>query len=349
MLRRKLIFNLGPVIGLMLATAVLSIVMLQGVLRRLDEINREVWTIGQDVSSLGMVVHDIEVSLFELRLDERKSLDDLIREVDRAQSLVNHMGAERLCDTENCGPLYNRISSRLLEFREQIRALSAAKDEASAMRHHDQMLSGAAAIRRDIPPLNECVSEHARTEQEALSSRFRWVVLSLSIAFVIVANLSVVILLHLGRMILRPVGLLIEATRQLSRDNFTHRVAVDPGDEFGELAEVYNSLAAKLQANEQRKMETLNQVALAINHEINNVISISNLQLKMAGKHAMHNPSLEASLKQIQGSLLRLAEAVQMLKNIRRIVLTDYVSGMKMLDLRKSAEQELTPAETTTV
>jgi hypothetical protein len=41
-----------------------------------------------------------------------------------------------------------------------------------------------------------------------------------------------------------------------------------------------------------------------------------------------------------------MTESVQMLKNVRRIVLTDYMSGVKMLDLRKSAEEAEVPAGT---
>jgi len=347
MLRRKLLLNLGPVIGLLLVTAVVAIILLQGVLRRMDEVNREAWTVGEDVNSLGVVIHTIEVSLFELRLDEQKPLDDLIKAVEQAQMLVDRIGNDRMCDTDMCRPLYLQIKNQLPEFRRHVSALATTQDQALAMHHHDLTLAGAAAMRRDILPLSRCVHDTARAEQEALSTRFRWVVLGLSIVFVVAINISVVVLLHLGRMILRPIGYLIEATHQLSRDNLDYRVQFDGADEFAQLAQVYNSLAERLQANEKRKMETLGQVGLAMNHELNNVISIISLQLKLAGRQAPQNPALEACLQQIQGSVTRMTDAVRMLKNVRRIVLTDYVSGMKMLDLRKSAEQELSPTEST--
>jgi nitrate/nitrite-specific signal transduction histidine kinase len=217
------------------------------------------------------------------------------------------------------------------------------------MRHHDQTLQDAAAMREQIGPLSRSIHETAHQEQDALSAQFRWVVLGLSIVFLVLINVSVVLLLRLGRMVLRPIDALVEATRQLSGVNLDYRVKLEGvDDEFAQLAEAYNNLAERLQANEQRKLETLGQVALAMNHELNNVISIITLQLRLVGRQAPGNAALESCLKQIQVSLERMTEAVQMLKNVRRIVLTDYVSGLKMLDLRRSAEQadQIFPTET---
>jgi nitrate/nitrite-specific signal transduction histidine kinase len=208
------------------------------------------------------------------------------------------------------------------------------------MRHHDQTLRDAAVMREQIGPLSQSIREMAHREHDALSARFRWVVLGLSIVFLVVINVSVVLLLRLGRMVLRPVDALVEATRQLAGANLDYRVTLEGvDDEFAQLAQAYNSLAERLQVNEQRKLETLGQVALAMNHELNNVISIITLQLRLAGRQAPGNAALESCLSQIQASLERMTASVQMLKNVRRIVLTDYVSGLKMLDLRRSAEE----------
>jgi methyl-accepting chemotaxis protein len=168
----------------------------------------------------------------------------------------------------------------------------------------------------------------------------RWLVLSLALVFVLVINIAVAVLLRMAAMIVRPVEALVRATRELARGNFDCRVQVSANDEFDELAESYNTLAEKLQASEQRKIEMLHQVALAMNHDLNNAASIIELQLKVMGRNAAGNPSAERSLRQIHESLARMTGTVQSLKNARRIVLTDYVSGVKMLDVEQSARQE---------
>ena len=338
MLRRKLLYNLGPLVGLLLVTAVVAIVMLQGVLKSLNAINHETWVIGQDVNALSISIHTIEVNLYELRHDSRKPLDDLIDSVDEAQSLIDRLGAYHLHDASNFDVLYQRIRDRLPEFRRHLSALATTQDVKLAMHHHDLTIAAARDMRQNIMPLSRAVHDHARAEQEAVSGRFRWVVLGLSLVFVLVINVSVIVLLRIARMVLRPLDSLVEAARQLSDERLDYRVRIEETDEFGQLARAYNDLADRLQANERRKMETLGQVALAMNHELNNVASIITLQLKLAERQAPGNAALEACLKQIQGSLTRMTEAVVMLKNVRRIVLTDYTSGIKMLDLRASAE-----------
>jgi signal transduction histidine kinase len=85
-------------------------------------------------------------------------------------------------------------------------------------------------------------------------------------------------------------------------------------------------------------MEVLGQVALATNHEINNAISIIELQLRQIERGSPVAPATQRSLQQIHQSLKRMTQTVQALKSIRRIVLTDYVPGVKMLDLARSQE-----------
>ena len=183
-------------------------------------------------------------------------------------------------------------------------------------------------------------------DQHALAERLRWIVLGLGIAFVAVVNVSVVVLVRAAGTILRPVDALVDATRQLARERFDHRVDLGPAaDEFGELARAYNALAAQLQANERRRLETLGQVALALNHEVNNALAIIELQLRRLSRGSASpgggtSAVPDAPLREIRDSLGRVAASVRSLASARRIVLTDYVPGTKMLDLRRSAEAD---------
>ncbi len=190
---------------------------------------------------------------------------------------------------------------------------------------------------------NLIVREHALQEQEAALLWFRWLVLGLAMIFLLVINVSVMVLMRIAGMILRPVDKLVEATRQLAGEHFEYRVQVDQHDEFDELARAYNTLAESMQANEHRKIEVLGQVAVAMNHELNNAATIIDLQLHLLARQAHGNPALEKCLRQIHESLDRMTRTVQSLKNVRRIVLTDYNSGMKMLDLQRSIQEEQVP------
>jgi signal transduction histidine kinase len=125
-----------------------------------------------------------------------------------------------------------------------------------------------------------------------IAHEFRWVVFGMSIAFLLILNISVLIVLGIADQI------------------------------------------------ERRRMETLQQVAVAINHELNNCVATIGLQLRLLDRRAGQSPRLSESLRQIDSSLHRITGAVQSLKNARRIVLTDYLPGTKMLDLQKCAADE---------
>jgi signal transduction histidine kinase len=171
-------------------------------------------------------------------------------------------------------------------------------------------------------------------------ARFRGIVLAMGIVFVVMINFTVVMLIRAGVTVLRPVNALVDATRQLADGKFDHRVHLRQHDEFDELAEAYNKLAAHLQETERQRMNVLAQVALALNHELNNAMATIELQLGMLGRGAAGDLQAERRLRTIHDSMGRMKGTVQALRDARRIVLTDYSPGLKMLDLAQSARQE---------
>ena len=192
---------------------------------------------------------------------------------------------------------------------------------------------GAVAALQGMLPL---LRSHAEMDHAALISHFRWLVLGLAVVFLVVINISAIVLFRTAAMILRPVEELIDATRELAQEHFAYRVVNPPADEFGELARAFNGLAEQLQANEQRKLEMLGQVALTLNHELNNAGAIIELQLQLLSRQASGANGVEKYARQIREGLARMTKTVDALKHVRRIVLTDYASGMKMLDLERS-------------
>ena len=171
--------------------------------------------------------------------------------------------------------------------------------------------------------------------------KLRMVAIGLGLVFVVVLNASIIVLGRMTSMILKPVDKLVDASRCLAREDFSHRVQLDRRDEFGELARAYNSLAEQLQCNEERKIETLHQVARTLNHELNNAIAIIQLQLIMFERGGKNGNQLQAErLREIHAALARMSRIVIDLTRVRRIILTDYISGVKMLDLERSVEVE---------
>jgi signal transduction histidine kinase len=178
-------------------------------------------------------------------------------------------------------------------------------------------------------------------DERAVAARFKWVVLSLGIVFLLVINAAVLVLFRVAGIVLRPVEKLVAASRELGRERFEHRVEIGRGvGEFDELGRAYNLLAEQLQANERRRLETLGHAALMLNHELNNAMAMIEMQLQLLSRRVTHGEPIESALRRIQEGLSRMGQTVESLKHVKRIVLTDYVEGTKMLDLRRSTEEE---------
>jgi signal transduction histidine kinase len=191
-----------------------------------------------------------------------------------------------------------------------------------------------------LPDPSSKASQALQLEHEKLTGEFRKMVIGLGIVFLFVINLSVVLLVRMATLVLRPVDQLLTGTRELCRENYAYRVQLTEHDEFDELAAAYNMLAEHLQSMDRRRFEVLGQVALALNHDLNNAMATMELQLGMIGRSAGDVPATERRLRTIQTSLVRMRDTVQSLKNIRRIVLTDYEPGVKMLDLQQSVRED---------
>lgn len=104
------------------------------------------------------------------------------------------------------------------------------------------------------------VTYRPNSQGGALSTQLSYTFLGVIVfTLLLVALLSVVQI----RRTLVPLELLIEGTRRIGREEFNQQVRVDANDEFGQLADAMNGMAARLGQN----METMRALA-SIDHEI---------------------------------------------------------------------------------
>jgi signal transduction histidine kinase len=186
-------------------------------------------------------------------------------------------------------------------------------------------------------------------EQAALSRRLRTLIVGLTIAALVMTNIAIVVLVRTANMILRPVQELIDGSRALAAERFDRRISLSRGrkgtraDEFDELAHAYNALAEQLASNEQRKVKALQQLAVTLNHEINNVVNGIELQLRLLARRSGSDPALALQLGSIHANLERVAQTIASLRSVRRVVVTDYLPGESMLDLPRCIEPDGLP------
>lgn len=340
MLQRKLLMTLGSLVALQVLLIVVAIVLLQDVLDDMGHISGKGLSLVEQTNQLNATISSVEIELYELRLGRTRHLDTLIKAVEKVHRHVAALSLHYVAQSGKGAEIYRRVAHAIPRFEHTMGTLSIVTDERIAAAQNEQALKVSLELRNDILELSLMARDHVREEQTMLTAKFRNLVLGLSITSILVINLSIIVLLRMAAMILKPVKTLIYATEKLANEQFDFRVKLNQRDEFDQLAQAYNKLAEQLQANEQRKVETLHQVALTLNHELNNVGAIIEMQLQLLSRQAGQNDASKKYLHQIRDNLDRMTRTVEALKHIRRIVLTDYVSGIKMLDLEKSVEED---------
>lgn len=320
MLRRSFLARIGPLIGAFVVGAIIALWSLQQVLVRLDRVNAEGFRRVDLVESIGATFSAIRASL--------ESGDAPADEA--AGARLTELISSLIGDTSHAHDA--ATSSRL----QSLAAIGAQTREAMATGRRAEVV----AALRVGEPLSEEVSSALRNEvladQKAIGRQLRTLTLGLTIAALVMVNVAVLVLLRAAQWVLDPVAALVEGSRQLAAERFDHRVAIARDDEFAELARAYNHLAEQLQQSEFRKTEAIRQLAVTLNHSLNNAMSIIEMQLGLLDRQSGGNPAQSKHLREIRATLVRMAEVVSSLHNIRRVVVAEYRPGQMMIDLERS-------------
>lgn len=340
MLRRKLLIILFYITGLLILLAVVAVWMFQSVFNELDQIQTYARGMVDQCNELSVVISGSEVELQALRSGSKRHLDGLLDDIEHMQRLAREISRHKVMQLPSNIALNQAISDHLRTYSQMVGLMATTEDPALMAERSIQTIATATLLRDDILKITRVAHQHVAGEQLDFARHFRWLVTGLAIGFILVINLSVLLLMRTAAMILKPIDRLVEASRQLAQEHFSHRVTLDQNDEFDELARAFNSLAGQLEENEARKIETLGQVALTLNHELNNAMAIIELQLRLLQKQMPGGGAQEQYLRQIHDNLQRMTRTIEALKHVRRIVLTDYLEGVKMLDLTKSVQAD---------
>ncbi|MBM4107559.1 MAG: HAMP domain-containing protein [Phycisphaerae bacterium] len=327
MLRRRFLIRVGVlIVGFVLGSAG-AVWALQSLLAQIDRAHDDAATLIDGVQRVGTLMSRIESARFETApLDPTPLIDELHREVDalsrhRITAAGAHASGEFVALADAIPPFIAAWSGAAVPPSPSADALRAG------LRAHQAAHDLGRAFRGFVA-----------SEQQRIGRSFRGMVVVLTLAALVMVNVSIGVLLWTAQLVLKPVAALTEGSRQLAAEHFDHRVRVREGDEFAELAHAYNSLAERLQANEERKAEAIRHLAVTLNHDLNNAMAIIELQLGLLDREAAARPALTARLREIRSNLAQMAKTVASLKSIRRVVLTDYGPGQKMVDLERSVE-----------
>jgi HAMP domain-containing protein len=337
MLRRRLFYFFGPLIITLLGTAVAAGWLMERAISHLDALDATSWASLDRAGRIDSLLSQIHNELHHLQSDQNTDQSKLSESVAKlGDELLELASAEELCCQ---GPALEIC----MEVRRQIPVVHASVKEILATETgpppSEQIITALHAVdplRERVHALSAAVRAHIKSEQAAFRLKLQRTVIAMIVVFLIVINVAVGLILRAASVVVRPIEQLVIATREIGEGRFAHRVEVASNgsqDEFMELSAALNKMAAKLESGQAQQMETLGQIARAMNHEINNVVSIINLQLQLLARQSVAMPELRPRLTQINDCLDRMTRVVRSLQNVRRFVLTDYLPGVKMLDL----------------
>lgn len=341
MLRQRLLLRLGLLVVGFVSGAVVSIALLQNVLARIDQTN---------------ALADQSLDDIHQALSATSELESLAM---RAASDVGSQDAPIAQSAESAAGALARVAARFsksLQSGDMPADIARATSIAASLRSDSHTLaltppelqSRIAALKSAMLTLESSTRLAISHEQSGTSKRLRTLIIALTIAALVMTNVAIIMLVRTANMILRPVENLLEGSRRLANEQFDYRIKNAPEGEFGELAGAYNTLADQLALNEQKKVKALQHLAVTLNHEVNNVINAIELQLQIVNRRASLDSQLCARFADIHANLERIARTIASLRNVRRIVLTDYMPGEPMLDLQRSTAVDDLPIATRT-
>jgi two-component system, OmpR family, sensor histidine kinase BaeS len=148
---------------------------------------------------------------------------------------------------------------------------------------------------------------------ESVSRAFgRTLIYSLLVAALAAAAVAVVASLFVARRIVEPVRAMLNATRRIAAGRYDERVPVREEDELGSLSESLNTMAAALEATEQRRREFVADVS----HELRT--PIATLQGYMEGlRDGVVEPSAD-TWTLLYGETERMRRLVEDLQQLSR-------------------------------
>jgi HAMP domain-containing protein len=338
MLRKQLILRLGLVAIALIGVSSIGIWLLRDAIHDLGRIDAQRPRITAAAQDLAEHMADLESAL--LNEVPAAALQDALDQIDSSIATL-----EAFLTPEAGGDQTRSIHAHLDALATTLRteiATFVRVDEADSDLARNRSLHTLVEMRRESSLIPLFANDLASAQRAQIIEHVHTIAGWLGIAVIVLTAAAGLVLYSAARLVLKPVSALLKVSRELSRERYDARVPAGQPVEFAELASAYNLLADRVQQSDERTLETLQQLALTLNHELNNAFAIVEIQLERLKRQSPDDATLSIRLKDIRETLARMAVTVKSLTNLKRVVLTEYLPGQKMLDLPRSVASEKT-------
>lgn len=185
-------------LGILVVTATVGIMLLQGTLSQVEQINQGGLATVEEGNDFLVSLRDARRDLHEMALGHPNQLERMAASMERATQLLHSIEQSPLVHHPRFDLTLDRIHAQYPRVQQQIAALFAPHADVSPARA-ETLIGTMNEIDVNVSQLSQLVRDQAHDEFEELSNRFRWQLLAITIVSILVINLSILCFCGWGR------------------------------------------------------------------------------------------------------------------------------------------------------
>ena len=245
MLRRRLLFNLLPFVGILLATGCYAIVLFSRLGATLDRVVAEQYRSLVGVQQMNLALAELDREAWTAAntgKGSRPADQDWRARFEQTLTLLLTNAAS------SAGrDLTRELQTKYAHFQAAADSLSSTPQPAQRRAIYDQqitpdLLEIRALLDRVLGSNQKAILATSQSVRQITREVTHLMIIGMAVALILTATASY----QLGRWVLQPIKQVTKATRELADGNVSQLMPEDSPDELGELALTFNKLAARL-------------------------------------------------------------------------------------------------------
>jgi len=180
--------------------------------------------------------------------------------------------------------------------------------------------------------------ESLQQKSEAVDYRMRRLMIA---SMLLIVAIAVFTACFISRRLLKPVRELLKGTGHVAKGDLAYRLPVGESDEFGELAQSFNAMAAEIQGHREHlekavqaktaelkqaqesllqseKLASIGLLAAGVAHELNNPLTSILMNVNLLMEEAENDPRLYDELKHVSEDTIRCKRIIDDLRDFSR-------------------------------
>ncbi|NQT19919.1 MAG: HAMP domain-containing protein [Planctomycetes bacterium] len=294
-----------------------------------DHVHGEVIQTIRSTESFTADVNLIRAELWRAQAGQEDSLDRLVSAVERADITFATFG--HYCDLLTRQEQLPSLAQRLERFKSVTSRIATAHTPELRQHLRGQLIEIVTGLRAESERLLGYVAAHADTVVLSAHRAMNLTILVFLFTFAMAMLISIFITRRVLADVAEPVAALVKGTERLAEGDLTYRVRKPLRNEFGILADSFNTMAERLAHAEQRRVEAVQQTSVTLQHYINNSLAaLMGLSARLA--KVPLPPEDRYIPATIEEEAKKVSQVIQKLSQLQQIITVEYARGVLMVD-----------------